>query len=110
MPFQQGSSADHVFEKSSLEYFGLGLFLVGIGWIVFSLVDLLQLSDIAQYRISERGASLVVYTLLYIYTLSWVYSFRDMKVRRTRGQRGQADAACLVGPPGGLTGPSSPSP
>jgi len=76
MPYQQGSSADHFFEKEGLEYFGLFLFFVGACWLLFSAVESLRVFPALSYRISERFASIVVYTVIYIIAMSIAVSYR----------------------------------
>ncbi|KAI5191787.1 hypothetical protein NECID01_1632 [Nematocida sp. AWRm77] len=82
MSFQQGSSADHLLDNTSLEYFGLCLFFAGVFWAGFSFVDFLQLCEFSQHRVSERVASLAVYTVLYIMALAFVYAYKDITARK----------------------------
>ncbi|OAG31789.1 hypothetical protein NEDG_00264 [Nematocida displodere] len=83
MAYQQGSSADHIFEKGSLEYLGLFFFFSGILWVVLSGAELLQLFPGFEHRVTERVAAILVYTALYILAISILYPFGNTRGART---------------------------
>lgn len=59
-------------EQGSSEYLGVFLLFLGGFWIVFCGLEGLRVIPSLCYRVSERVAALIVYTVSYIYLLSFL--------------------------------------